>query len=136
MTFIPLNKTQLSILLEEKRAGDTFRQPDLFISFTNIIRIFIHEDVVSRLELKWKSNLTLWDGELDFRESQSSDDNQFCCTNYLFVDFGIIPKQSSLTAEESKYTPFAWNGDYIFINKAFVLALKQSGANYIWYDFF
>ncbi|WP_139296349.1 hypothetical protein [Moritella viscosa] len=138
MMFIPFNKASLSVLLPEKRAEFVFTQPDLFMRFSEITIFYIYDDVIEKLDEKWKEKLTLWWGKIDFNTPDLDYDDECyhdrVCEEYNYVDFAIIPDVKSLTEDEIKVTPLAWDNKEIVIHTDFIEALKQAGSVDIWYD--
>ncbi|GEK16087.1 hypothetical protein [Aliivibrio fischeri] len=136
--FIPFNKASLSGLLPENRAEFIFTQPDLFMRFSEIITFYIYDDVVDKLDDKWKDKLTLWWGKIDFNTPDLDYDDEYyhnrVCSEYNYVDFAIIPDIKSLTKDEINVTPFAWDNNEIVIHSDFIKALKRAGSVDIWYD--
>jgi len=135
MLFIPFNKKYLAPLLPEKRGPKLiFIEPNLFIIFENITRMYLHDSVIAKLDDNWTDKLTLWDGELDCRQSHRDDDLLFF--EHKSIDFAILPERATVSADAMSSTPFAWDNKSLVINTEFVKALKQAGADFVWYDTF
>lgn len=132
--YIPFNEIQVSTVLPEKRVRLGASYPDLFMCFATINTLYIYDGIIDKLDKQWKDSLTLWQGQLDIRIPKVETEREYVDNEYSYVDFGVIPQVSSLTDEDIKLTPFAWDNNEIVIHHDFIAALKKAGANCIWFN--
>jgi len=135
MLFIPFNKRHLAPLLPEKRGPQLiFTEPHLFIVFEDISRMFLSNRIIAKLGDDWTDNLTLWSGDIDCRQSHKDED--LLLSEYQYIDFSTLLDRSAVSADAMLSIPFAWDNKALVVNTKFVNALKQAGADFVWYDTF
>ncbi len=118
--------------LPEKRPGMIFNNPDLFIIFEPTVRFVIWQDILDRMDSKWKDQLTLWPTWLDFGKDEEDYDKQF--QDYWTIELAALPK-IDIDDPDQDYLPLVQGIDgEVYINEKFVDALKDAGAKDIWYN--
>ncbi|SDH76906.1 hypothetical protein SAMN04488136_12846 [Vibrio xiamenensis] len=125
-------KSYFSRFLPEKRPGIIFNNPDLFIIFEPTIRFVIWQEILDRIDSKWKDQLTLWPTWLDFGKDEEDYDKQF--QDYWTIELVALPKVNVNDPIEIARPLVQGLDGTIYINQNFVEDLINSGVKDVWYD--